>query len=110
MNRADRETLIGKYCFNRFGKNSSKDSLFINRDSSYKHVYWVSGSRTFEASGKWIYDSIQQEILFKKFMFFNDSGSEMPAGNWFSRINVTGDGEVRLMYSEENNVYFVKVR
>ncbi|MCZ8070296.1 MAG: hypothetical protein O9311_08070 [Cytophagales bacterium] len=106
----NREILIGKYCFNRFNQNSPKDSLFLFNDSTYIHKYWASDAKIFDVSGHWIYNSGGQEILFSGFKFFSDAGSRLPPGNWFSRVKISENNEVRLMYSEENNIYFIKVK
>jgi len=106
----DSKGLVGTYCFNRFSKNSRNDSLFVNNDNKYKHKFWASNGQVFEASGVWKYDSVEQEIQFMDFMFFNDYGSNLPPGNWFSKVLIADNGEIRLMYSSENNIYFMKVK
>ena len=108
-NHPDSKILAGKYCFNRFDKDSQNDLLFVNGDNSYKHKFVASDGHVWEANGKWEYDSIGGEILFKDFRFFNDAGpTDLPPGNWYSKVIVTDKGEVRLMYSSENNIYFSK--
>jgi hypothetical protein len=107
-NRPSPKMLVGKYCFNKFNKDSNNDSLFVNENNHYKHRFWTTNGRIFESSGKWRYDSIEQEILFEDFMFFRDEGSNLPPGNWFSKVKVADDGEVRLMYSSEDDIYFKK--
>jgi|GEM_PF-1487411 len=102
--RPDLKMFVGKYCFSR----DVKDSIIISTDSTYRHKFSASNGRVFEAAGKWEYDSIGQEIRFEDFIFFNDNGSDgLPPGNWFSRVQMD-DNEVRLMYSSEDNIYFLK--
>jgi hypothetical protein len=101
--------LVGKYSFNRFNKDSHNDSLFVNDDSTYKHKFRTDDGRVFEINGAWEYDSVGQEILFKDFRFLTDAGpTDLPPGNWYSKVIVTENGEIRLMYSSENNIYFSK--
>lgn len=106
FSKPDKASLVGKYCFNR---SDSRDSIFINIDSTYTHQYISSEGEVFKVTGKWEYVSIDNEILFKDFVFFTDSGaSDEPPGNWFSRIRTVGDTEIRLMYSSEDNIFFYK--
>lgn len=100
-----REKLIGKYCFNR---NNNRDSIFIFEDNKYKHQYINSDGKLFFTEGEWEYDSLSSEILFKDFAFLNEEGADnLPRGNWFSKVDLVDD-EIRLMYSAENNIYFLK--
>ena len=80
----------------------------MNSDNSYKHVFYASNGRVFECSGTWEYDSIQSEITFSDFTFFNHEGPILPAGFWISRVRVDNKGIVNLMYSSESNIYFLK--
>lgn len=96
----------GTYIFSQF---PSKDTLHINSDSTYQHKFWSSNGQTYEAIGSWTYDPRTEVILFKKFVFFNDSGAATPAGNWFSRIRYS-KGEIDLMYSGENNIFYRKAK
>jgi hypothetical protein len=99
------KALVGKY---RFSNRSMNDSLFVNQGNTYKHVFYSIDGRIFEVSGTWEYDSIGGEITFRDFSFFNNEGSTMPRGFWHSRVRITDQGEVHLMYSSENNQYFAK--
>jgi hypothetical protein len=100
------ENIPGKYCFNR---NNSRDSIFLFKNNKYKHQYINRDGKLFFIEGEWEYDSLNSEILFKDFTFFNEEGpDELPRGNWFSKVNYVND-EIRLMYSSENNIYFSKV-
>jgi hypothetical protein len=103
--KADKEQLIGKYCFNR---NDNRDSIFIFKDNKCKHQYINSYGKVFFIEGEWEYDSLSSEILFKDFTFFNEQGAdELPRGNWYSKVHLV-DNEIRLMYSVEDNIYFYK--
>jgi len=97
---------IGTYVFSL---SPLQDSLFIENDSTYRHKYWASRNDQYEAKGKWVYDSKGEEILFKKFVFFNDEGPSTPAGNWYSKIRVSSEGNIDLMYSRENNIFYRKI-
>ena len=99
------EALIGKYSFSN---PNVHDSLFVNRDHTYKYVFYATNGQIFESSGTWKYDSIGGEITFEDFSFFNDEGANLPPGYWHSKVRVTDKGEIHLMYSSENNIYFSK--
>lgn len=102
----DSKVLTGKYSLNRA---PYKDSLFINQDNTYKHKFTKTSGQIFEADGKWKYDSLNAEILFKDFVFFSDAGADdLPPGNWYAKVEVTNAGEVRLIYSSEDRIYFSK--
>lgn len=104
--KPDTVNLVGKYCLNR---SDNRDSIFINTDNTYTHQYISNNGKLFEVKGKWEFDSLANEILFKDFVFFNDKGAcELPPGNWFSKIQSVNNTEIRLMYSSEDNVFFFK--
>lgn len=108
-NHPDPKMLVGKYYFNKFSKDFENDLLLVNGDSSYTHRFLASDGHVWEANGSWEYDSIGGEVLFKNFRFFIDSGpTDLPPGNWYSKVTVTEEGEVRLIYSSENNIFFSK--
>jgi hypothetical protein len=108
-NHPDVKLLVGSYSYNIFSKDSKRDSLYLNSNYTYKHVFHTTDNRIVQSSGNWEYDSLGGEVLFKNFQFFDESGSsEFPPGNWYSSVTVTKNGEVRLIYSSENNVYFSK--
>jgi hypothetical protein len=92
-----------------FSLSPMQDTIFIENDSVYRHMYWASRDDKYEAEGNWIYDSEEDEILFKKFVFFNDEGPASPAGNWFSKVRVSSEGQIDLMYSKENNTFYRKM-
>ena len=52
-------------------------------------------------------DSLQQQ-LFENFSFPNDKVNNLPPGYWVSRVRLTDKGEIHLMYSSEDNIYFSK--
>lgn len=103
-----KDLLIGKYCLNRA---ENRDSIFINKDYTYKHKYLSHTGKKFEIKGTWEYLPNTSEILFKEFLFFNDSEiDERLKGNWFSKVLIDAKTkEIRLMYSSENNIYFFKI-
>jgi hypothetical protein len=97
---------IGKYCLNAPPFN---DSLFLTEDSTYLHKFITSNGSLYQVRGKWKYNSNTDEILFRDFVFFNDSGTDkLPPGNWFSKVYISDEGEVRLVYSSEDNIWFIK--
>jgi hypothetical protein len=103
--KLNKEHLPGKYCFNR---NDNRDSIFIFKDNTYKHQYINRYGKLFFIEGEWEYDSLDSKILFKDFTFFNEQGAdELPRGNWYSKVRLV-NGEVKLMYSSEDNIYFYK--
>ena len=97
--RIKQEDLIGKYGYSEGG-----DTIVINADGSYHHYLTRRTGQRLENRGTWKYDSESNEVLFEKFSFFTENS---PAGNWFSRIRAK-DGEIDLMYSSENNIYYRK--
>lgn len=97
--------LPGKYCFNAWG---IRDSLFVNKDHTYRYEFYANDGKIVKTSGQWSYDSIGSEITFENFSFPNDKIDNLPPGYWVSRVRVTDKGEVHLMYSSENNIYFAK--
>jgi hypothetical protein len=104
-NQSPSETrLPGAYCFST---QYNSDSLFVNKDHTYKHEYYSSNGKL-SKSGEWKYDSLGSEITFESFSFPNDELDNLPSGYWVSRVRITSNGEVHLMYSSENNIYFSK--
>jgi len=105
----DAKMLIGSYYYSHNGVSSSKDSIFIYADGTYKYQYLASNGNVFNRQGEWKLDSLGCEILFKNFLFYSDekSLSESMGGNWYSRVEVV-DAEIRLMYSSEDNIYYAK--
>jgi hypothetical protein len=97
--------LPGIYSFNGFGVN---DSLIVNEDHSYRHEFYSSDGKKTKSSGKWSYDPIAGEITFENFSFPNGEIDNLPPGYWNSRVRLADNGEVHLMYSSEDNVYFSK--
>lgn len=105
----DAKMLVGSYYYSHNGVPSSKDSIFIYANGTYKFQHIVSNGDIFQRQGEWERDSLGCRILFKNFMFYQDeysfSGSQ--GGNWISRVRLV-DGELRLMYSSEDNIYYAK--
>jgi hypothetical protein len=99
------KVLPGTYYFKGW---SIQDSLFVATDYTYKHDIYSNDGKISRSSGKWSYDSLRSQITFEKFSFPNDEIENLPAGYWVSRVRVTDKGEIHLIYSAENNIYFVK--
>lgn len=100
------EMLPGKYCFN---EGTNDDSLILYKSKAYVHKYISSKMEVFESQGKWEYDSAALKMSFYDFIFYNESGPiNSPGGVWHSRLHITSEGEIRLMYSRENNIFYYK--
>jgi hypothetical protein len=97
--------LPGTYCFSAWG---IRDSLFVNKDHTYRYEYYASDGKISKSSGKWSYDSLESQITFENFSFPNDKRNNLPPGYWVSRVRLTDKGEIHLMYSSEDNIYFSK--
>ncbi len=97
--------LPGTYCFSAWG---IRDSLFVKKDHTYQYEFYATNGEISKSSGKWSYDSLAGEITFENFSFPNDKIDKLPPGYWVSRVRVTDKGEVHLIYSAENNIYFAK--
>lgn len=98
------DQIVGIYCLN---SRQNRDSLFLYNDRTYLYKYHSTTKKNYSLSGEWSYDSIRMRVSLKQFSFFSDSGIIEYMGKWSPRVkNVKG--ELRLMYSEENNVYFYK--
>jgi len=97
--------LPGTYCFTAWG---IRDSLFVSNDHTYRYEFYASDGKIYKSSGKWSYDSLGNEITFENFSFPNDQANNVPPGFWVSRVRITDKGEVHLMYSSEDNIYFAK--
>ena len=96
--------LPGRYCFN---EGNASDSLFLHDDGTYLHKHFASKSQVLHSKGKWQYDSIAMKISFYDFIFYNETGSiNSPGGVWHSKVHLTNGGELRLIYSRENGVYY----
>ncbi len=106
INKNDKAfNLHGVYVFS----SSPQDSIIIENGSTYRHVYWTSRNEKYETVGKWIYGQKNEEILFKNYSFFNDKGSSTASGNWYSRVRISSNGQIDLMYSRENNIFYRKM-
>lgn len=100
--------LGGIYQF-KINNMASRDSLFISGDNTYTHKYHASTGKLFENSGTWKYDLGSNEIVFKDFVFFNSYGAANPPGYWVSKVKVE-NGEIKLVYSDEENRHYVKLK
>lgn len=102
------QMLPGNYCLNEGNQN---DSLFLYDSKTYTHKFFLSESKVFKSKGKWDYDSVAKKISFYDFIFYNENGPTNPSGGvWHSKVHVTNDGEVRLIYSRENGIFYYKNR
>lgn len=100
--------LSGKYYYSHNGVPSSKDSIFIYADGTYEFRH-LSNGKILKREGEWEHDSVRCMVRFKNFLFFSDEASfqKSQGGNWLSRVRVE-NGEIRLMYSSEDNIYYAK--
>jgi len=106
FSKPDPKLFIGKYRSNQIDYN---DSIFVNENKTYKHKYTTPKGKEFELEGTWEYDSVRMKIIFRDFVFFNNEGTDgLPPGNWISKVQIAEKGEVRLIYAEENNIYYYK--
>ena len=88
--------------------NFPTDTLFVKSDNTYRHKVAIGG-RIFEGIGKWKYDSTSGWATFEDFVFYNGTGKDLPPGYWITKV--VGKGEdVKLIYSDENNVRFDKCK
>jgi len=98
--------LPGKYCFNEGNNN---DSLFLFEDKRYIHRYFLSETDIYETKGYWQFDSLSKKISFYDFIFYNEMGPINESGGvWNSKVYLTEDGEIRLIYSRENGIFYYK--
>lgn len=104
----DPKQLIGDYYLN---EGAGKDSIFIVKGNKYIHRYTTDEGKVFESTSNWKLNSGGNLILFEDFVFFtNDVGyNKRRGGNWFSRIRVSSKGQIDLIYSRENNIFYRKV-
>jgi hypothetical protein len=84
------------------------DQLSVNSDHSYSYAFHTSNAQTLGCSGTWQYDSVRSTVTFRDFSFFNDNGATLPPGHWVSKVQVTGEGQIRLMYSSGSDLFFSK--
>ncbi|HCM76992.1 MAG TPA: hypothetical protein DIS90_11455 [Cytophagales bacterium] len=98
--------LPGKYCFN---EGNSNDSLFLFENRSYTHKFFLSETEIYKSKGSWRFDSLTNKISFYDFIFYNEMGPINESGGvWNSKIHITKEGEIRLIYSRENGIYYFK--
>jgi hypothetical protein len=102
-NRISKNELVGLYAFNQMS-----DSIELRSNNTYYHYYTTVDNKKYENTGFWNFNLEHNEIIFQNFSFFNESGTDgLPKGSWISRIN-NSNGKLKLMYSSENNIYYVK--
>ncbi len=100
------DSLPGKYCLN---EGNNMDSLFLFGNSTYNHKFFLSENEIYESKGSWRFDSINYEISFYNFIFYNQMGPiNQPGGVWYSKVYLTKEGEIQLIYSRENAIYYYK--
>lgn len=98
--------LIGEYYFIQDKNNK----IYINPNYEYRHTYLTNNGEFYECSGKWSYNSSSCRIIFEDFVPLGESGPLYGVHTdsyWDSRVIVEGD-EIKLMYSSENNIYYLK--
>lgn len=101
----DSRILIGKYYFD--GQKYS-DTIFIQDSGRYIHKCITNNGDVVQFTGSWEYNNATNEVLFKDFMDLGTLADGLRPANWYSKIKLTSDGEVRLVYSSENNIYYRK--
>ena len=102
-NRVEENMLPGKYGYNR---NNYLDTIEVFQDNKYLHYFILTNGEK-ENTGTWKFVSKNQEIIFNDFIFFNEKGRGV-AGLWISRVKKTSKGEILLIYSKENSIYYLK--
>lgn len=99
--QVDKNLLIGVYTLN----TDPLDSIYIYKNSSYLHRFRNAKGQIYECKGKWSYNG--RSIDFDDFIFYNSSGPSTGQGLWSSKV-IDENGEIRLNYSSENNIYYKK--
>lgn len=99
------DMLVGSYCLNRY---CGRDSLTLYKNNKYKHKLYFFNGRIVEDFGTWQLDSIRSSVSFENFVFYNDDGSKSMAGLWTSNVELLKEKEVRLMYSNDQGLYYSK--
>jgi len=103
--KVEQEMLIGTYVFN---EENCIDTIIILPNKKYIHKYKSNYGKNYKSYGNWKYDSNLKEIDFHDFVFYNDEGGDIP-GLWIPKVIKTRDGEIRLIYSSENEIYYKKL-
>lgn len=99
--------LIGRYTYNNM--NATGDSIFVNEDGTYEHAYFKNGRKLHKIIGKWRYDSVAKYLFLDNFTDFTDEGPVDLQGTWGPEVVISEEGnEIRLIYSEENKIYYFK--
>lgn len=102
----DENRLYGMYKWNK-----GEQDMLLSLDADHTYKYGLSTDSTGNSGivGTWEFRSVNNELVLRKFQFVDRSGkSEFPRGNWFSQVKDI-NGEIRFMYSEESNLYFLKI-
>jgi hypothetical protein len=94
--------LVGLYQF----KTNKNDLIILNPNHTYVHKLIAADGQVFECTGNWEFDSSGNEVTFNDFSFFE--GDNLPPGIWLSRVRVSNDNQIILMYSSENDLYYKK--
>jgi hypothetical protein len=95
--------ILGRYAYNQ----NTLDSILIYSNNTYRHLYYRSDGKLFELSGVWRYDSTISYIFFDDFVGLTDSGPTGLKGTWGPKV-LFQEGELRLIYSDENNIYYAR--
>lgn len=104
LNFFKEEQLIGEYYLNNGNNN---DLIILNEDHTYLHRYKTNFGKQYESSGTWEYDNGYGKIVFDGFVFYDEEGSKnRPDGTWGSSVSVNRNGEIKLYYSTENEIYY----
>lgn len=103
-NRVEENMLPGKYGYNR---SNYLDTIEVFQNNKYLHYFISTSGEKKENTGTWKFDLKNQKIVFDDFVFFNEEG-ESVAGLWISRVKKTNKGEIWLIYSKENRIYYLK--
>ncbi|XHR97248.1 hypothetical protein ACFJIV_11690 [Mucilaginibacter sp. UC70_90] len=99
--RTKEDQLIGKYCSNR----NITDSIIVFNDHTYIHKYNSKDGKKFSCNGRWRYNG--WDLDFHGFVFFNEQGPQTGAGLWSASVKQT-EGKISLIYSSDNNIYYMK--
>src|SRR5690349_14995625 len=107
-NRSDTvrlKDLPGHYAYNE----NPYDSIFINIDKTYTHFFQKANGQALKAGGIWRYDSAISRIFFERFIGFSNDGPTNSEAYWGPKVDPREE-EIRIIYSEENRIYYYKKR
>lgn len=101
----DENRMYGTYKWNKGNENMA---LSLEHDHTNRYGLVNDSTGQFGIVGTWEFRSINNELVLRNFQFLNGDGrSEFPRGNWFSQVKEF-EGEIRLIYSSENELFFLK--